>query len=87
MFLAPQFVGNEFGHIHPEYDGSLHVMVNPDMAVKIAASGWGELHPRTDKVVMVYGPRDPDEVETVFAIVEAAYRYSLGEEDGQATPG
>ena len=86
-FKAPMFAVNEFGHIHPEYDGSLHVMVNPDMAVNIAASGWGELHPRTDKVAMVYGPRDPDEVETVFAIVEAAYRYSLGEEDGRATPG
>ena len=78
-FEAPMFAVNEFGHIHPDFDGSLHAMVSPELCKRIAASGWGELHPRTDQVAMVYGPRDEDEVETVFAIVELAYRYSRGE--------
>lgn len=78
-FTAPMFAVNEFGHIHPDLDGSLHVMASPELCRRIAASGWGELHARTDQVAMVYGPRDDGEVETVFSIVDLAYRYSMGE--------
>ena len=78
-FTAPMFSVNEFGHIHPEYDGSLHVMVSPALVRRIAVSGWGELHPRTDQVVMIYGPRDERELEIVFELVRVAYRYSRGE--------
>lgn len=80
-FTAPMFAVNEFAHIHPDFDGSLHVMASPELCRRIAASGWGELHARTDQVAMVYGPRDDDELETVFSIVDLAYRYSMGEAD------
>jgi phospholipase/carboxylesterase len=79
VFEAPMFAVNEFGHIHPDFDGSLHIMVSPELCRRVAASGWGELHPRTDQVAMVYGPRDDDELETVYSIVEMAYLYSRGE--------
>ena len=75
-FTAPMFAVNEFAHIHPDFDGSLHVMASPELCRRIATSGWGELHARTDQVAMVYGPRDDDEVGTVFSIVEIAYRYA-----------
>ncbi len=78
-FVAPMFAVNEFAHIHPEYDGSLHVMVSAPLVKRIAASGWGELHPRTDQVVMIYGPRDAQELEIVLELVRVAYAYSRGE--------
>ncbi len=75
-YLAQQFVGNEFGHSHPEYDGSLHLILSPELASRIDQSGWGEPHPRVPRVAMVYGPRDDSELEVVWALVELAYRLA-----------
>lgn len=79
LFKAPRFSGTEFGHIHPEWDGSFHLMLSPDLVNKVGWSGWGEFHPRTNQVVMVYGPRDEEELEIIFDLIKVAYRYSKGE--------
>ncbi len=84
LFKAPRFAGTEFAHIHPEWDGSFHLMLSPDLVNKVGWSGWGEFHPRSDKVVMVYGPRNDEELETVLELVTIAYRYSKGEFGDQA---
>lgn len=82
LYKAPQFIANEFGHIHPEYDGSFHLSFNPNLVDRIAESGWGVPHPRASMVALVYGPRDEDELEIIWSLVELAYRFARGEVEG-----
>lgn len=75
-FLVPH-VG-EFAHLHPGYDGSLHVALPPELARDLIEKGWGVAHPLAGirlarGMVMVYGPRDAAELEVVAGIVETSY--------------
>ncbi len=75
-FLVPQ-VG-EFAHLHPAYDGSLHLALAPDQAADVVARGWGVPHMwagtrLTPGFVMVHGPRDAEELEVVVGIVTASH--------------
>ncbi|MGH8728405.1 MAG: luciferase family protein [Burkholderiales bacterium] len=70
--------GYEFAHIHPAHDGSLHVALPRDAYDKVLAQGWGEPHPISG-TMMVFGPRDAEELEIVFGIVRASYDYARGE--------
>jgi hypothetical protein len=78
-------VGGEFAHLHPHYDGSLHLMLPQADASDVTAKGWGELHPAArmglieGAALMIYGPRDESELEVVFRIVQASYRFASGE--------
>ncbi|WP_019875756.1 luciferase family protein [Sporichthya polymorpha] len=81
-FLVPR-VG-EFAHLHPEYDGSLHLALPPDLAADLAAKGWGRPHMWAGTrlpagFVMVYGPRTEDELPTVLGIVAASHAYATGQ--------
>ncbi|WP_371677833.1 luciferase family protein [Streptomyces sp. NBC_01276] len=69
--------GREWGHIHPHHDGSLHVTLPPETEADVIAAGWGVHHPVQD-VTLVYGPRTAAELETVWQIVQASYRYAMG---------
>jgi phospholipase/carboxylesterase len=77
-------VGTEFAHLHPPYDGSLHLVLPEEEARTVIELGWGEFHPLVEQGVMpptnlmVFGPRDADELETVWAIVQASYAYASG---------
>jgi len=77
-------VGTEFAHLHPAHDGSLHLILPEPLARDVIAKGWGEFHPLVEQGVMpptnlmVFGPRDPDELEAVASIVEASYRNARG---------
>lgn len=80
-FLVPS-VG-EFAHLHPEYDGSLHLALPPAYAADAVAKGWAVAHPLagilvTPGLVLVYGPRDEAELRTVTGIVEASHAYATG---------
>lgn len=71
-FLVPQ-VG-EFAHLHPKHDGSLHVALPPGMAADLITKGWGAAHPLaglrvTPGMVMLFGPRDPSELDVVSAVI------------------
>jgi hypothetical protein len=83
--LHPEFVkirpnvGTEFAHLHPPYDGSLHVNLNPAIIQRVEAAGWGEVHPRDPRVVMIWGPRDEEELEIVWSLIELSYLYARGE--------
>ncbi|HSA82541.1 MAG TPA: luciferase family protein [Geminicoccaceae bacterium] len=76
--------GREFAHVHPAYDGSMHMMLPPDAVEELLAKGWGEPHPMARRgliprtAVMVYAPRDAAEVETVLEILAASYRFACG---------
>jgi Family of unknown function (DUF5519) len=36
--------GSEFGHLHPEHDGSLHLTLPPALYNEVLRAGWGEPH-------------------------------------------
>jgi phospholipase/carboxylesterase len=74
----------EFAHLHPAYDGSLHVTLPQAYAADVIAKGWGVTHPLAGVrlapgMVMVFGPRDEQELGTVTAILDAAYAFAAGE--------
>jgi phospholipase/carboxylesterase len=75
-------IGREFAHLHPPYDGSLHLVLPPTEVDKMIENGWGERHPqagrsgRPDNIVMVYGPRDEDELHVVEELLSASYAFA-----------
>lgn len=77
-------VGREFAHLHPPYDGSLHAMLPTPLAALAIERGWAELHPVVWKgwlppnAVMIYGPRDAEELEVVWQLVQASYAFARG---------
>ena len=77
-------IGREFAHVHPPYDGSMHMMLPPLAVEELLEKGWGEPHPMARRglipptAVMVYAPRDVAEVETVLKIVAASYHFARG---------
>ena len=78
-------VGDEFVHLHGAFDGSLHASLPPEVAAEAIARGWAEPHPLARRgmipgmLVMIYGPRDEAELETVWQLVEISYAFARGE--------
>lgn len=73
----------EFAHLHPGYDGSLHVTLPQPYAADIIAKGWGVTHPLAGVrlapgMVLLYGPRDEQEFATVTAILAEAHAFASG---------
>jgi hypothetical protein len=81
-------IGREFAHIHPMPDGSLHAAVPPEVAQEAVEKGWAEQHPVArmgyipQNVVMIYAPRNAEEIEVVAGLVVEAYRYAGGTAPG-----
>jgi Luciferase len=77
-------VGTEFAHLHRSADGSLHALLPRDLGRGAIQRGWAELHPaaaagfQPDTLVMLYGPRDEAELETVWELVKASYAFARG---------
>jgi hypothetical protein len=77
-------IEREFAHIHPMPDGSLHAALPPEIAQEAVEKGWAEQHPAArmgrmpQNVVMIYAPRDAQEIEVVTGLVAEAYRYAGG---------
>lgn len=85
-------VGTEFAHLHGASDGSLHMMLPPELATEAMEKGWAEPHPLARRgmapanLVMVFGPRDEAELDVVWRLVQASHRYARGEH-GATSPG
>jgi hypothetical protein len=77
-FLA----GGEFAHLHP--DGSLHLTLPRELGDEVVVQGWGEVHVdagvrRGSPIfMMIYAPRDEDELEAVWRILRMSYEFALG---------
>ncbi len=69
--------GREFAHLHPEYDGSLHMTLPGDIARVAYEKGWGEPHPYSG-TPLVFGPRDEEELEIVWRLLQASYAFAKG---------
>jgi hypothetical protein len=76
--------GHEFCHLHPVPHGSLHLtLANPlrDHAIRL---GWAEPHPITragilpETLVMVYAPRDLQELAVIQQLVWHSFRFARG---------
>ncbi|MEM9614703.1 MAG: luciferase family protein [Actinomycetota bacterium] len=85
-------IGREFCHIHPVSDGSLHLNLPVELGQQAIERGWAENHPMARRgiipptVLMVYGPRDGEELEVVKALVAASHRFAhaAAEAEGEA---
>ena len=80
-FLVPQYA--EFAHLHPAHDGSLHVVLPPELAADVSTKGWGRPHMwagtrLSPGFMLVHGPRDHDELAIVRGIVAASHAYATG---------
>jgi phospholipase/carboxylesterase len=80
-FLVPQ-VG-EFAHLHPPYDGSLHVALPTVLAADVCTKGWGRPHMwagtrLSPGFTLVHGPRDEDELAVVRSILVASHAHATG---------
>jgi hypothetical protein len=78
-------VGNEFAHLHPAPDQSLHMMLPPALAEEAIEAGWAEQHPLASRglisptAVMVYAPRNDSERQVVEQLVRASHAFARGE--------
>ena len=90
--FAPDGIGTEFAHLHNRREGSLHLFLPEPDARYVIEQGWGEFHPVVTMgmypptLIMVYGPRDAADLDIVFGIVEASYRYARGDIDAPPVP-
>jgi hypothetical protein len=78
-------LGIEFGHSHREEDGSVHLFLPTAFSEVVIEGGWGELHANTATIagegssyVMVFGPRDRQELDHIWLIVQCSYAFSTG---------
>jgi len=78
-------VGREFAHIHPHPDsGSMHLKVNAKDAQAVKDAGWGEDHYLVTQghyppgLIMVFSPRDAEELAVVKTIVARSYEFATG---------
>lgn len=67
-----------------ETDGSLHVSLAPKDAKLVLERGWGQRHGLAGRglyagFVMIYAPRDEDELLVMKGIVRASIRFMMGE--------
>ncbi|GAA6181599.1 hypothetical protein NBRC116594_30370 [Shimia sp. NS0008-38b] len=85
MFLArPEVIvgGREFAHLHP--DGSLHASLTPEIAQAAIEAGWAVAHPWAQQrdgwegFVMIYTPKNKQELEVVYDLVKASYSFVSG---------
>ncbi|WP_316505637.1 luciferase family protein [Nitrosopumilus sp.] len=66
----------EFTHLH--LDGSIHTMVAEDIRNEIISKGWGVKHPLDTVSVLVYAPRDEQELEILKEIIKKSYEFATG---------
>ncbi|SPN97048.1 uncharacterized protein DNG_00564 [Cephalotrichum gorgonifer] len=72
---------------HHASDRSMHMDLHPEDIREVLEKGWGQRHPLArrgfhlqETFVMIYAPRDEDELRTVYQIIEAAIWYITAEE-------
>jgi hypothetical protein len=76
---------HEFCHIHSLPEGSIHLTLPRDLARQAVALGWAEPHIlarsglQSGTLVMVYAPRDEEDLQSVWRLIMASYRFAMGE--------
>jgi Family of unknown function (DUF5519) len=76
--------GHEFCHLHPLPEGAAHLTLPDPLRDQVVELGWAEVHPAAqagvmpETLVMVYAPRDTEELKTVMTLVWASCRFAKG---------
>ena len=79
-------IGREFAHLHPAPDHSLHAMLPLETAREAIDAGWAEPHPAAlagripQTAVMLYAPRDDEELEVIATLVRASHAFARPEQ-------
>ena len=75
-------------HLHGVTDTSAHLCLPADRAREICALGWGEPHgyAEHDTEVMIYGPRDADELPVVLGLIRESLAHARRANDVRVTP-
>ncbi|KZP22935.1 hypothetical protein FIBSPDRAFT_665193, partial [Athelia psychrophila] len=77
----------EIAHLHPWKDFSLHVTMAPQDCKLLIERGWGERHPLSGtriipkEYLLIYAPRDEEELGVVERILVASIGYMTGSRD------
>ncbi|MGH1366477.1 MAG: hypothetical protein ACRBF0_23145 [Calditrichia bacterium] len=82
-------INREFTHIHIEPGpGSQHLALTEKEFQQVNEKGWGIKHPWSNKLmddglvlVMVYAPRDEEDLENIQKIITAAWHLALSVDD------
>lgn len=75
---------HEFCHLHPPPEGSIHLTLPKDLRLRAIHQGWAEQHPAArfgvmpETLVMVYAPRNSDELGIVLRLVWSSYQFAVG---------
>jgi hypothetical protein len=78
-------IEREFAHIHPRPDSSWHLQLPYELAVLTVSAGWGRPHTvvwlgdAPANSTMLYSPRNEQEMEVIWSLVEESYRYVTGQ--------
>jgi hypothetical protein len=77
-------LGTEFAHLHPLPDGSMHMVLPPEVYRAAIGQGWGIPHPMagmptvSPQTILIFAPRDAAERDVVVSFIRAAERYARG---------
>ena len=65
-------------HIHGVFDTSIHLCLPSARAMEVCEAGWGEPHQYADfgTEIMIYGPRDAEELEVAVAFIEESLAFA-----------
>jgi hypothetical protein len=65
-------------HIHGVSDTSIHAVLPGDLAVEVLTKGWGEAHTfaEFDTQVMIYAPRNSEELLAVVELLMASVTFA-----------
>ena len=79
--------GHEFCHIHPLPEGCIHLTLPGTVIERVVALGWAERHPvhglgLLKSLVMVYAPRNADELDVVAKLIESSRLFATGSSTG-----
>jgi hypothetical protein len=77
--FMPPSGGREFTHLH--LDGSIHTVVGTEVEDEIITKKWGVRHMYYDrgvKEVLIYAPRNEEELEIIKMVVIKSYEYATG---------
>lgn len=74
--------------------GSVQLTLPPDWGQELLDRGWATIHPLArylagalpPQSLILYAPRDPDELEVAWRSLQAAHGYARGTIDGQILP-
>jgi hypothetical protein len=82
---------NEFCHVLPPPEGTIHLTLPPAERAFALASGWAEEHPVARAgalsrfLVTLYAPRDEGELAVALRLIESSWRFARGFVYGEAS--